>query len=103
LSDIKNIDVILRETKTTLMKRMDTLKQDIDDKFEANNPDKVEKKMIERMNDAVVVLTRTMADKADTKKNLRLLEKQIFNVFKIALHSLKGSKPLPKNVISQAE
>lgn len=103
MADIKNIDVILRETKTTLMKRMDTLKQDIDDKFEANNPDKVERKMIERMNDAVVVLTRTMADRGDTKKNIRILERQIHNVFKIALHSLKGAKPLPQNVLSQAE
>ena len=46
--------------------------------------------MIQRMNDAVMVLTRATADRNETAKNLRVIKKEISNVFLLAVHNLKG-------------
>jgi hypothetical protein len=49
--------------------------------------------MIQRMNDAVMVLTRATADRNETAKNLRVIKKEISNVFLLAVHNLKGQIP----------
>ena len=43
--------------------------------FDSNSTADLELKLIERMNDIVKALTKTMADRVETKKNFRVLEK----------------------------
>lgn len=43
--------------------------------FEVNNVADVEAKLTERMNDVVKALTKSMADRLETRKNFKLLEK----------------------------
>jgi hypothetical protein len=41
--------------------------------------------MVDRMNDVVKALTKTMADRNDTRKNFRVVEKQMKNLFEIVM------------------
>jgi hypothetical protein len=49
----------------------------------------LEKKLIERINDVVILMTRQMADKQETKRDIRLIERQLKYLFNISLASLK--------------
>ena len=80
----------MRETKVQIIKKLEELKQDIDDRFAKNSTDVLEAKLIDRMNDIVKCLTRETADREDTKKNFKLVDRQIRNVFRIAVHTMKN-------------
>ena len=56
--------------------------------------------MIQRMNDAVMVLTRATADRNETAKNLRVIKREISNVFLLTVHNLKGQ--IPAHVFKEA-
>lgn len=58
-----------------LVKKIDNLKHYAENNFTKMDPEKLEKRMVARMNDAVTVLTREMADKHETRKNFKVFEK----------------------------
>ena len=70
-------------------KKFEELKDDIRKAVEANTTAELEIKLTERINDVVKVLTRTMADRHETKKNFRVLDKQVKNVFEILMYYLQ--------------
>jgi hypothetical protein len=45
------------------------------------------------MNDAVIVLTRATADRKETTKTLKVIKREISNVFLLTVHNLKGQIP----------
>jgi len=53
--------------------------------FDRNSTAELEVKMVDRMNDVVKALTKSMADRNDTRKNFRVLEKQMKNLFEIVM------------------
>lgn len=64
---------------------MEELREEIRAAFEQNSTAELEVKMIDRMNDVVKALTKSMADRNDTRKNFRVLEKQVKNLFEIVM------------------
>ena len=69
---------------------MDELRDEIESAFAMCSNDVVEYKLTERINEAVQLLTRQSADRLETKKNVRVLEKQIKNVFDITTFILSN-------------
>lgn len=57
-----------------------------------NNNADLEEKMKERMNDIVKAMTKSMADRVETRRSIRLLEKQSKNVFEIMIFLLQGGQ-----------
>lgn len=53
--------------------------------FAINSNDILEVKLTERMNDIVKALTRQMADRLETRKGFRVVEKQLKNIFEIVV------------------
>lgn len=64
---------------------MEDLREEMKGQFERNSTSELEAKMTERMNDVVKALTKSMADRNDTRKNFRILEKQVKNLFEIVM------------------
>lgn len=56
--------------------------------FEINCTSDLEVKLVDRMNDMIKALTKNMADRVDTRKNFRLIEKQVRNIFDIMVFLL---------------
>jgi flagellar motility protein MotE (MotC chaperone) len=52
--------------------------------------EELEKTIMERLNDIVSALTKQFADKADTKKALKLLERQIKNLYDLLTNRKEG-------------
>ena len=74
---------------------MDELRDEIESAFAMCSNDVVEYKLTERINEAVQLLTRQSADRLETKKNVRVLEKQIKNVFDITTFILSNQTSIP--------
>jgi len=53
--------------------------------FERNSTTELEAKLTEKLNDVVKALTKSMADRTDTRKNFRILDKQVKNLFEIVM------------------
>ena len=73
----------MKDFKQVAFKRIDDLKSDMIKGFEANSILLVEVKLTERINDVVKALTRQLADRFETKKGIRIIEKQLKNLFEI--------------------
>lgn len=84
------------------MKKLDAFIKQTDDNFTKNDPTVLEAKMVNRMNDAVIVLTREMADKTDTKKNFKVLDRLIKNIYNITLIGLRQQSMIPAHVIKES-
>jgi hypothetical protein len=65
----------LFSTKSNINKRIDEIRDEIESAFAMCSNDVVEAKLTERMNEAIQLLTRQSADRIETKKTLRVLEK----------------------------
>lgn len=98
----KGFELLVRETKLQIMKKLDAFIKQTNENFDKNDPAVLEKKMVSRMNDAVTILTREMADKADTKKNFKLLDRMLKNVYTIAMYGLKQTSAIPPNIIKES-
>jgi len=61
--------------KSHLNKRIDEMRDEIESAFAMCSNDVLEVKLTERMNEAIQMLTRQSADRIETKKTLRILEK----------------------------
>jgi hypothetical protein len=61
--------------KSHLNKRIDEMRDEIESAFAMCSNDVLEVKLTERMNEAIQLLTRQSADRIETKKTLRILEK----------------------------
>jgi hypothetical protein len=58
--------------------------------------------MVQRMNDVTVALTRELADRRETKKHFRLVERQLKNIFSILLAGVKNIGLVTQNIIQEA-
>jgi hypothetical protein len=76
--------------KSHLNKRIDEMRDEIESAFAMCSNDVLEVKLTERMNEAIQMLTRQSADRIETKKTLRVLEKQIKNVFDVTTFILSN-------------
>lgn len=85
------------------MKKLDAFIKQTNENFEKNDPAVLEKKMVLRMNDAVTILTREMADKAETRKNFKLLDRMLKNVYSISMYGLRQSASIPPNIIKESQ
>jgi hypothetical protein len=74
-SELKAMNVSLQNFKHMTHKRIEEVREETRINFEKNSTAELEVKIIERMNDVVKALTRQMADRHDTKKNFRVLDK----------------------------
>lgn len=103
MNDLKQQTVSLQNFKHQTHKRFDEIKDEFKKAMDANNVADLEGKssiyllylvkLTERINEAVKVLTRTSADRHETKKNFRILEKQVKNIFEILMFTLQGGGP----------
>jgi len=90
---------MLKEFKTSTIRKVEKLRQEMIDGFEKNNCDKLEAKIVNRMNDVIVALTKELADRIDTRKNFRLIERQLRNIFNMALQGLKVTGQISQETI----
>ena len=86
MTDLKMITISIQNLRATTMKRIEELNEEMMQGFEINSTTILEAKLIERMNDIVKALTRQMAERHETKKNFRVLEKQMKNIYEIFMH-----------------
>lgn len=70
---------------------MKLLQDSLNDKADKSQLAEVENAMMLRMNDIVAALTKQFADKAETKKALKLLERQLKNLYDLFMS--KGQNP----------
>ena len=54
------------------------------------------------MNEITVVLTRELADRRETKKHFRLVERQLKNIFSILIAGIKNIGLVSQNIITEA-
>jgi hypothetical protein len=74
-AEIKGMQNSLFAAKSHLSKRLDDLREEIESAFALCSNDVVEAKLTERMNEAIQMLTRQSADRIETKKNIRIIER----------------------------
>eukprot|EP00347_Sterkiella_histriomuscorum_P001659 403371164 len=86
LSDMKAINISVQNLKNVSFKKVDDLKDEMRYLFAQNSTAELEVKMVDRMNDVVKALTKSMADRNDTRKNFRVIEKQMKNIFDIVMY-----------------
>ena len=86
---MKQMESMLKEFKLSVTKKVERLRAEMVAGFIKNDCEKLEAKIVERMNDVTIALTKELADRLDTKKNFRLIERQLKNIFNMALQSLK--------------
>ena len=93
---------MLKEFKTSTLRKVEKLRQDMVDGFNKNDCEKLEVKIFYRMNDASVALTKELADRIYTRKNLRLIERQLRIIFSKALEGLKVTGQISHETIVKA-
>lgn len=90
---------MLKDFKTSTIRKVEKLRQEMIDGFNKNDCDKLEVKIVDRMNDVTVALTKELADRIDTRKNFRLIERQLRNIFNMALQGLKVTGQISQDTI----
>ena len=83
--DIKLVEAMLKEFKASTLRKVEKLRQEMIEGFIKNDCDKLQAKIVERINDTTIALTKELADRIDTRKNFRLIERQLRNIFNMAL------------------
>jgi hypothetical protein len=78
LADLEANYEDLRDQFAKWMKQMQEL---LDGKADRSELEELEKTMMNRLNDIITALTKQFADKAETKKALKLLERQLKNLY----------------------
>mmetsp|Transcript_18690 Transcript_18690/g.17801 ORF Transcript_18690/g.17801 Transcript_18690/m.17801 type:complete len:166 (-) Transcript_18690:774-1271(-) len=63
----------------------------------------LERRMTERMDDIIRALTKQMADRSDTKRNFKILDKQVHNLFDLLLFYLQGGQTQFQTLFSIAQ
>lgn len=92
--------------RVQLTKRLDDLKAEVAAGFELNSNALLEAKFNERLADAVTALTRQLADRLETKKAYRVMEKQQKNMFEIltfVLNQLGGQVLIPPALMAEVQ
>ena len=69
------MEAMLKEFKASVTKKVDRLRSEMVEGFIKNDCEKLEAKIVERMNDVTIALTKELADRTDTRKNFRLIER----------------------------
>ena len=88
-AEVKNLEIMIRDNRVAINKKLDTFKDEVNLKFVKNSVEAVEARLVERINEAVKLLTRELADRQDTKKNFKLVERQIKNILTMQIFSLR--------------
>jgi len=104
LAELKSIHQGLTALKVQYGKRLDDLRAEMLAGFEINSNALLEAKINERLADTVTALTRQSADRMETKKAHRILEKQQKNMFDILtfiLNQLGGQVLIPPNLLAE--
>jgi hypothetical protein len=83
------MEAMLKEFKTSTIRKVKKLREEMVDGFNKKDCEKLEVKIVDRMNDSTVALTKMLADRIYTRKNFRLIERQLRIIFKMALQRLK--------------
>jgi conjugal transfer/entry exclusion protein len=73
------------------------LQDQLNDKVDFSRLAELEKLLMDKLNEVVRQLTKQLADKAETKKNLKMLEKQLRNL--IDIFAQKQSNPDEDNAM----
>ena len=61
--------------RNQVLTKISEFKDEVYQHFKDNNLKDLEKKLIERINDVIISLTRKMADRQEIKKHTRIMEK----------------------------
>jgi len=69
------MEAMLKEFKTSVSRKVEKLRAEMVEGFIKNDCEKLEGKIVQRMNDVTIALTKELADRIDTKKNFRLIER----------------------------
>lgn len=93
---------MLKEFKQATNKNLHKLKEDMTEGFIKNDCEKLEIRMKERINDVAIVLTKEMADRHETKKNFKVIEKELQNLYFMCIESLKKTGQVNKDVVTEA-
>lgn len=101
-ADFKNLEIQIRDVRITLGKKLDKFKAEVIDWQEKNKTDLLEARLIERNDEIVRTLTRELADRQDTKKNFKLVERQLKNQLQLIVHALKMTKLIPLSIVKEA-
>ena len=96
------MEAMLKEFKLSVTKKVQRLRSEMVEGFIKNDCEKLEAKIVERMNDVTIALTKELADRNDTKKNFRLIERQLKNVFNMSLQGLKVTGQISPETIKKA-
>jgi len=75
----------MKEFKFGISTKIEHLRKDMEAGFLKNDCEKLEEKLVQRTNDTAIALTKELADKFDTKKNFRVIERQLKNLYHMAL------------------
>lgn len=86
MADMKAMNIQIHNLKNIAFKKVDDLRDEMRYLFQQNSTAELEIKMVDRMNDVVKALTKSMADRNDTKKNFRVIDKQMKNLFDIVMY-----------------
>jgi len=73
--DIKHLEAMMKDFKGSVIRKIEKLRAEMVEGFIKNDCEKLEAKIVERMNDVIIALTKELADRIDTKKNFRLIER----------------------------
>ena len=98
MNDIKSVTSTVFAIKSTLHKELHEFKEEVSKGFQTNNTQALEEKINDKISDTIKALTRQSADRIETKKNLRVLEKQLRNVFDVVTFMLNQNDrgfPIP--------
>jgi hypothetical protein len=76
---------MMKEFKVSVLKKVDKLRAEMVEGFIKNDCEKLEAKIVQRMNEVTIALTKELADRIDTRKNFRVIERQLKNIFNMAL------------------
>lgn len=83
--------------KNEVINMLKQLQDQLNDKVDFSRLAELEKLLMDKLNEVVRQLTKQLADKAETKKNLKMLEKQLRNL--IDIFAQKQSNPDEDNAM----
>jgi hypothetical protein len=92
--EIKQLTKSLHSLRSQNTSSLEEMKESILNITEKLSMNAIEQRMVSRINDVIKALTKTMADRNDTKKNFRILDKQVKNLFDILMHLNQGGGSL---------
>ena len=76
-----NLEASYNDLRDQFAKWIKQIQDELNGKADRSDLEELEKTMMNRLNDIITALTKQFADKAETKKALKLLERQLKNLY----------------------